>query len=71
MRPGELNTEHLCPVCAKPLAVKEVVLRPARHHHRKRQRARPVCREPHDRAVSTMLLVGLTLIAATMLLIRL
>ena len=71
MRPSELNTEHLCPVCARPLAVKDVVLPPARCHHRKRPRARPVRREPHDRAVSTMLLVGLTLIAATMLLIQL
>jgi len=71
MRPGELDTEHLCATCAQPLAVKDVVLLPARHYHRKRQRARPVRREPHDRAVSTMLLVGLTLIAATMLLIRL
>jgi DNA-directed RNA polymerase subunit RPC12/RpoP len=71
IRPSELNTEHLCAACAQPLTVKDVVLQPARHHHHKRRHARTVRREPHDRAVSTMLLLALTLIAAMMLLMRL
>jgi hypothetical protein len=56
-------------MCSQPLLVGEIVLSPAHHHHHRQAHPAHVAhRNPHDRAVSIILLIGLTLVAAILLL---